>query len=148
MTRPVDEADVVVNVDGQRVAPVDLPIARAFLGDWKVAAHPVVGVGTQAYVSRDAVLLELLSEQSDDGRAVAVAAWLSNAVAVSRSLADVDSFARSAGRTLDMEAAARVLDAALSAQHSLPAARGRFLGGSGRIFRFLRWILGLLRGRR
>lgn len=139
LTRPVDQPDVVIWVDGAAVDAVDMPIARAFLGDWKVRAKRVERAPIPAYVADDAILLELNSQERDDeGRLVAIVVWLASSNAGTAALDRAESFARPFGRSFDMVVAREALTAALAFRDEV-----RKRGGTGFFARVRRFLEGL-----
>lgn len=124
LTRPVDESDVVVEVDGSRAVAADLLAARAFLGDWKSASASTKGAPHPTFVQADALLVEIASKERDeDGRIEPLALWKSNSVTDDSALELAHDFARSAGRSFDEVSVRASLAIALRAQRRLRTGR-------------------------
>lgn len=124
LTRPVDEDDVIVEVDGSRAVAADLLAARAFLGDWKSASAGTRGAPHPTFVQADALLVEIASrERDEDGRIEPLALWKSNSVTDDRALEVARDFARSAGRSFDEESVRASLAVAVRAQRRLRTGR-------------------------
>ena len=138
LTRPVDQADVVVDIDGSRAVAADLLGARVFLGDWKAAAATTKGTPHPTFVKADALLVEIASrERDEDGRVEPLALWKSNLVSDDIALHEAKEFARNAGRSFDEDSVRASLVAGLRAQRRLRA--------RGPLRDFFMWLRRLLR---
>lgn len=120
LTRPVDQADVLIDVDGSRAVAADLLAARLFLGDWKSAAASTKGAPHPTFVQADALLVEIASrERDEDGRVEPLALWKSNSVSDHTALQEAKDFARNAGRSFDEDSVLASLAAGARAQRRL-----------------------------